>query len=54
MIDGVVRFKNHWENFERNKLIIDRDEMIKERDEDMVYFNEEQILNYKEKEDIKV
>ena len=48
---AVFRFRQHWEKFEREKLIADRDALVAEKEQDAEKFTEETILAWKEKED---
>jgi hypothetical protein len=51
VLDAVLRFKKHWEEFEHAKLIEDRDALLKEREEDATRFNEEKLADIKQRED---
>jgi len=51
VLEAVFKFKKHWENFENDKLIEDRDALINEKNQDTDYFTEEKIASIKEKED---
>jgi hypothetical protein len=50
-LKAVFRFRQHWETFEREKLIADRDALVAEKDQDNEQFTEEVVLAWKEKED---
>ena len=50
-LKAVFRFRQHWETFEKAKLIADRDALVAEKEEDNEKFTEEVVLAWKEKED---
>lgn len=50
-IKSVYKFKKYWEDFEKEKLIADRDSLVAEKLEDEDKFNEEIVQGFKEKED---
>lgn len=54
ILNAVLKFKRHWETFELKKLIIDRDALLKEKDDDIERFNDEKLLDIKQKEEFLV
>jgi len=50
-LKAVYRFRKHWEEFENQKLIADRDALWAERKDDAEKFNEERVAEIKQKEE---
>lgn len=43
ILEAVLRFRKHWEKFEEDKLLADRDALYEEREEDTEKFNDEKL-----------
>ena len=50
-MNAVLRFREYWEKFEKDKLIQDRDALFNDKNEDEEKFNEEKLTELKTKED---
>ena len=48
-MDAIYKFRKHWEEFEEQKLLADRDALIKLKEEDVEIFTEEYMLEKEEK-----
>jgi hypothetical protein len=48
-LESVLRFRKHWERFEEDMLIADRDALYEEREEDAEKFHEEKITELNER-----
>ena len=51
ILETIHRFKIHWEKFEKEKLTIDRDALISDKERDLDHFTEEVTQNYIIKEE---
>ena len=43
ILETIHRFKLHWEKFEKDKLLSDRDALLSDKDKDNEHFTEEVI-----------
>jgi len=51
ILETIHKYRTHWENFERDKLKMDRDALVAEKKKDEEIITEEYLVAQKEKEE---